>query len=617
MLSETEFSTLLERLHSLRQKAQAGMESDDWHDYLELAVTLCEAQGGCILQRKQHEQEQFSVAGFRGLPEQDLAAWLKLAEFRAFLQRAMDGGSAVRPPNPQLPWPQVLVAIQLQGEHAPLLVLALLPEDAQRINDVLLRAFLISDILPAGDGKHSKRADSAQDTQSIMPLLTVLNELYRARHFQTAAYALVNGVVSQFPQIDQVVFGWRKGVYMRVRAISHYERFEAKTDTVRYMEAALEEAADQGLTLQMGVDTPEAGVIQLAHRQLATHLASRDLVSLPLFDSEGETPGALLLMSYNEAIPQQIQHALQFVVQTALAHFQALQDDEAGLIRLWFRRAGKIVGRMFGPENLWVKVSLVTIAALFFISLVVQVPHRVKGTAQFVTDETRVLVAPFNAVVADVRVTSGDAVDAGETVLSFDTQEIMLQLAELESELQRNQAELDKARAEFTNVEMAIAGARVEQTKARIGQVRYLLAQASLNAPFSGIIVEGDRRELISAPVTKGQALMRIAKLQGLYLLIEVSDLDIQHVQAGSLGEFSLVAQPEASIPLQIERIIPMASAAAHGAIFQVRANVAQEPEDWWRPGMTGVARIDAGKRSLLWVLFHKSWNQLRLFFWW
>ena len=110
---------------------------------------------------------------------------------------------------------------------------------------------------------------------------------------------------------------------------------------------------------------------------------------------------------------------------------------------------------------------------------------------------------------------------------------------------------------------------------------------------------------------------MRIAQLQGLYLLIEVPDLDIHHVRHGASGEFSLVAQPEVSIPLQVERIIPMATSGAQGAVFAVRASLNQQPEDWWRPGMTGVARIDAGQRSLLWVLLHKSWNRIRLFFWW
>jgi len=36
----------------------------------------------------------------------------------------------------------------------------------------------------------------------------------------------------------------------------------------------------------------------------------------------------------------------------------------------------------------------------------------------------------------------------------------------------------------------------------------------------------------------------------------------------------------------------------------------------WWRPGMGGSARIDAGDRPLIWVLTHRTIRFLREFFW-
>lgn len=39
--------------------------------------------------------------------------------------------------------------------------------------------------------------------------------------------------------------------------------------------------------------------------------------------------------------------------------------------------------------------------------------------------------------------------------------------------------------------------------------------------------------------------------------------------------------------------------------------------QDWIRPGMSGVVKIDAGKRSILWILTHKVVDFLRLYFWW
>jgi hypothetical protein len=38
--------------------------------------------------------------------------------------------------------------------------------------------------------------------------------------------------------------------------------------------------------------------------------------------------------------------------------------------------------------------------------------------------------------------------------------------------------------------------------------------------------------------------------------------------------------------------------------------------ESWWRPGMTGVAKIDAGHRRLLWILTRRFIDMLRMKLW-
>jgi hypothetical protein len=43
----------------------------------------------------------------------------------------------------------------------------------------------------------------------------------------------------------------------------------------------------------------------------------------------------------------------------------------------------------------------------------------------------------------------------------------------------------------------------------------------------------------------------------------------------------------------------------------------AGSPEEWWRPGMTGICKINAGDRSLLWILTHRTVEFLRMALWW
>ena len=53
------------------------------------------------------------------------------------------------------------------------------------------------------------------------------------------------------------------------------------------------------------------------------------------------------------------------------------------------------------------------------------------------------------------------------------------------------------------------------------------------------------------------------------------------------------------------------------GVVFEARAGLQSAPADWWRPGMTGIAKIDMGERSLWWIFTHKTSDYLRRKLWW
>jgi hypothetical protein len=48
-----------------------------------------------------------------------------------------------------------------------------------------------------------------------------------------------------------------------------------------------------------------------------------------------------------------------------------------------------------------------------------------------------------------------------------------------------------------------------------------------------------------------------------------------------------------------------------------IRARFVDDPQSWWRPGMTGVARIDAGDRNILWLMTRRAVDAIRLKLWW
>ena len=128
--------------------------------------------------------------------------------------------------------------------------------------------------------------------------------------------------------------------------------------------------------------------------------------------------------------------------------------------------------------------------------------------------------------------------------------------------------------------------------------------------------MEGDLPQQIGAPLRRGEPGFRLAGNGGLYAEILVNESDIGFVRAGMGGEITLVGQPSLATSIQISRIVPLASTQGGENIVPVRAN-AEHIETWWRPGMTGVARLDAGRQPLWWLATRRLLDFARLQLWW
>ena len=61
--------------------------------------------------------------------------------------------------------------------------------------------------------------------------------------------------------------------------------------------------------------------------------------------------------------------------------------------------------------------------------------------------------------------------------------------------------------------------------------------------------------------------------------------------------------------------IVPVATAADGRNYFEVEATPDEQQANL-RPGLTGVAKIEVGSRSLAWLLFHRAADWLRLALW-
>ena len=77
------------------------------------------------------------------------------------------------------------------------------------------------------------------------------------------------------------------------------------------------------------------------------------------------------------------------------------------------------------------------------------------------------------------------------------------------------------------------------------------------------------------------------------------------------------MTQPKLKYPVSIQTIEPAAVTKKDGNVFLVRMKLDRSPETWWRPGMTGLCKLSVEKRSLFWILTHRTVDFLRMKLWW
>jgi hypothetical protein len=622
-IGEMSAAELIAALQGLRGSALGAGDSAALGELAAGVKRLTRAQASWLLA----EGRVLAQASARAL---DAEPWQ--GDVPELLQRAAAQGFATMPARSAAGQPLWIAAVRQPRLNEGWMLLALADTERAHLNELLLRAQLVADLpgsvagrAPAASGGSHASAASGGSATSVAatpePLDDIGLQLARQTRFGAAAIALVN-TLAQASGAEQVLLAWRSATGgLATVAISHRERFDRFAHPVVLSEDALEESLlhDNGVLLPAGTAPEHSGAVP-AHALLQAELGARHLLTLPLA-REGHAADAALLLVWDasaRAAPEPTQvAAFKRTLATSLPWLHTLHERD----RPWPARllAGlrASLARWLGPGRLGLKTSAITLAALLLFSIFASWDYRISAGAQLATDSTRVLGAMFDGRVEDARASAGQAVAEGELLARLDTRELRQQDSDAAAELRRYTAEADKARAGGQLADLEVASARAAQAEARLARVREQIAQAEARAPFAGIVVEGEQKDLQGAPVRKGDKLYRIARVEGLYATLQVGERDAARVRSGASGELALLARPDERIPLRVVAVVPVAQTkGTEGNHFLVRAELAAPAADWWRPGLSGTARIDAGEERVIWVLTHRIVDTLRLWLW-
>jgi len=655
--SEMDARQLIEALHALR-RGQTG--PDYWPRFCALTAPLARARMAIVVVRQASGADWRLVAASAAEAANLLQLWQEV--LASLGERALENGFAYAPMRDEQGVGRLFATVRLGDRQDNTLLLLVIPEQERaRLNELLLRVQLVADLpqenrrelraqpdVGTGDvpataslsiaknasasvfpvvakeaepnpGTSSNGAAAAEASASpaqLADLLDLSALVMRETKYGAAGMALVNGIMARMG-CALVALGWRRAGYVKIEAISHLDRFERKTEYVNFLEGACEEACDQECDLVYAGGEPDAGLIIQAHARLQRALGYSQICTLPLQGAPaGPQPVLLLAMEHDSLTPASLDN-LHLSLGLILPWLFRLRDSD----RWWGARLGAWTHQqlvaLLGPDRPLAKVFGLAVVALLIYGVLGVQDYRIQATSQLGTDSTRLISASYDGFLDQVNASSGDSVKQGALLAALDTRELMQQEAETLADMQRYRAEAMKARASLNLADAAIAGRRLAQVEARLQRIHYSLAQSKVYAPFDSVIVEGERKDLLGAPVKKGDRLFRVARIEGLYAVLHVPESEIRYVRPNALGEMSLLARPDKRIPFQVETLIPVAQVKGQdGNHFIIKAKLLAPPEDWWRPGMSGMARIEAGNRNVAWIYTHKAIDALRMKLW-
>lgn len=479
------------------------------------------------------------------------------------------------------------------------------------------------------------------DPQALLPaepivqlgmpdVLTCVRATLAEDDWATGSTALVTQIC-RFLGASRVSLGWISRNNLKVVALSDGVVLEEGV-AIPELHQAMLEAAHQHVTLVWPPTRAMNERITLAHQALFKTQGLSGLVSVPLA-RHGQAVGVLVCERALQADPlrpnstdasstgvflaEQVQWLESLAEVAAPMLLLRYQIDRPWLDRCraqWydFRQ------RLADPAERGLRWGLGGLAGLFVVGALVPMPHQVTANARLEGAVQRVMSAPQDGFLREVMVRPGDVVKAGQVLAQLSDDDLQGARRGRMAEVAQHENEFSEAFARGDRAQAMTAQNKLAESKAQLSLVDQQLSRLKVVAPFDGVVIQGDLRQQLGAPLKRGETLLTLAPGLDWRVVLEVDESDIASLQRGQVAGLRLAALPDQVIGLLLERVTPVAKTTPGGVMYEIEArpNGAGAGATGLRPGLQGVARIEMPARPLLWRAAVYSWQRLRMFVW-
>jgi membrane fusion protein (multidrug efflux system) len=239
--------------------------------------------------------------------------------------------------------------------------------------------------------------------------------------------------------------------------------------------------------------------------------------------------------------------------------------------------------------------------------LVRDIVDRIEATGQLVAKAEATVAAQVAGQVTSIAVEEGDAVEVDQVLLEIDPERRNLEVADAEARLSEARANVAEGKREVARIEglrkrdavsqaqvdevrtrLALARSRESGAEAQLGLARRAQADATIRAPFSGLVAR--RHTNVGEYLSVGVPLFELVALEPIEVEFSLPEVDSARVAVGNQVEVGVVPYPGERFSARVTVVSPTIDPSTR--TLRVKAELPNEGARL-RPGL--FAHVDVG----------------------
>ncbi len=458
-------------------------------------------------------------------------------------------------------------------------------------------------------------------------ILSISHEIAASLDLDRLLHAITN-LPARLLGFDRCAVLLEEGGRRRLRAVSGVGRVDRADPELASLERFLDWVAGRGEGVLVrrsedgSVKSRPPGAADKARAHMETYEVG-SLLAVILSDDQGLL-GVLSFESGQEDFVSEtrLEGATILAYQATVGVRNAHLYGEVPLIGLLAPVGGMIARLKALPRRRlagWGAAAMALLAVLLFGRWELRVP----GTVTVMPSKVVQVSARTRGVIQQLGpYQEGDRVEKGAVLARLDTHELGLQLNDALARARTAAGRMVQLEAEGNAAELSLARVENQRWQIEAEHLASRIDEAVLRAPIEGILLTPRLEERAGELLEVGGLLCVLADVENLRVEIAVSEKDagvlVRDEKAAAGGELSAVLKFHAFPEIDYEAEVTHVRAAAEmvGAVPSLVAEGIVTAPGRLKPGMTGLARIEAGTRPILSLLLRKPYRLVRSMIW-